>query len=83
MGRKLTSIVTAMVLVAALIPAPRTNAVNSEIFYRVDLECQCWCTSGEWTKPCEGEMYGWGIPPYGGEPPQCYHTYVTYGEICD
>jgi hypothetical protein len=83
MGRRLTSILTAVVLVVAFIPAAPANAINSEIYYTVMLECQCWCPAGEWTRPCEGGLYGWGEPPYGGTPSYCYHTYVTYGPPCD
>jgi hypothetical protein len=83
MGRKLSSILTALVLVAVLIPASQVNAIDSEIYYTVMLECQCWCPAGEWTKPCEGEKYGWGIEPYEGEPSNCYRTYVSYGDPCN
>jgi hypothetical protein len=83
MGRKLTLAVMALTLVAVLAPAPQANAINSEVFYTVMLECQCWCPAGEWTRPCEGGMYGWGQAPYTGDPSYCYKTYVTYGDPCD
>lgn len=83
MGKKLTSFLTALAMAAVLIPAPKAKATNSVIYYTVMLECQCWCVAGEWTKLCGEEPYGWGIEPNGGEPSQCYRTYVTYGDSCD
>jgi hypothetical protein len=80
---KMTSIATAIAMVVILIPAPRTHAVMSEVYYTVMLECQCWCPAGEWTDPCDGPMYGWGQAPYTGDPSYCYKTYKTYGPLCE
>ena len=83
MRQKLTSIVTAIAMVAVLFPAPRAQAINSEIYYTVWMNCYCGCIEGEWTKPCGEPLYGWGVPPNGGDPPNCYYTQVTYGPSCD
>lgn len=89
MGRKITSIVAALAFVIAIIPAQRADAVNAETFYTVTFVCIMSPPPGvvgEWTNPCQGEMYGWGAAPYGctpGNPNSCCSTSVTYGENCD
>ena len=87
MRKKLTSIATSIALVLILIPAPQAQAVNSEIFYTIRYTCICSpsCPTGqvvgEWTRPCQGEMYGWGVQPY--QYTSCHSTEVTYGDLCE
>ena len=89
MGSKVTRIVAALALVVALLPAERVNAVDSEIHYTVTFVCIVSPQPGvvgEWTRPCQGELYGWGAPPYGctpGNPNHCCSTTITYGDLCE
>lgn len=90
MVRKLTSIVAALTVALALIPAPKAHAINREIHYTI------WFVGvygprsedpvGEWTKYCDQSMGGWGVLPYecyGANPPNQCETDVVYGDICE
>lgn len=88
MKRKLTSILQALVLVVALIPAHQTRAIDSEIHYTVTFVCIVGPNPGvigEWTRDCNSELTGWGTPPYQceGNPSYCCETDVTFGDPCD
>lgn len=88
MGRKLTSVLVALAFVVVLIPAPRAQAIDSEIYYTVWFDCVIGPNLGpigEWTAPCQGQMYGWGAAPNTcpGNPPHCCYTTIDYGPACE
>jgi len=90
MVRKLTSIVAALTLAAALIPAPQAHAINREIHYTVWYVCVFGPSPtepiGEWTRYCDGSLGGWGVLPNEcapGNPDHCCETDVVYGDICE
>ena len=90
MVRKLSSIVAALTVALALIPAPKAHAINREIHYTV------WYIGifgpaptepvGEWTKYCDGSLGGWGVLPFEcspGNPVDRCETDVVFGDICE
>jgi hypothetical protein len=86
MQRKVLSLVAAIALIVALIPTQQAFAVNAVKYYTVRYVCicspSCYGTIvGEWTRECDGSLYGWGVQPY--DPDSCYHTDLTYGDNCD
>lgn len=91
MGRKLTttSVGVALAILVALLPAGKMNAVDAEVHYTVTFVCVVGPNPGvvgEWTRPCQGELYGWGAPPYGctpGNPNYCCVTDISYGDLCE
>lgn len=91
MRRKLTPASLAMVVAILLtvLPAERVNAVDAEVHYTITFVCVIGPNPGvigEWTRPCQGEMYGWGVAPYScatGNPNYCCETDVSYGDPCD
>lgn len=84
-----TSMGIAIALIIALLPAESVNAVDAEVHYTVTFVCIVGPNPGvvgEWTQPCQGEMYGWGAAPHSctlGNPNYCCETDVTFGEPCE
>ena len=84
MRRKGIVLLVAFALLLVFVLPPPVLAVNSEIQYTVTYVCICLgcygMVVGEWTRACDGSMYGWGVQPY--EPASCYSTAKTYGDMC-
>ena len=90
MVRKLTSIVAALTVALALIPAPKAHAINREIHYTINfygvVSPPVQNPVGEWTKYCDHSLGGWGVLPYecyGSNPTNQCETVVVYGDICE
>lgn len=84
MLRKLAAL--AILILATLfvaMPPQQVRAVNAVRHYTVYSGCfgpVAGVISGEWTRDCDGEWYGWGDMP--GEYSCNWHD-MTIGESCD
>jgi hypothetical protein len=77
----LTVLTLAMLFIS--IPPERVEAANAVMHYTVYSGCFgpiAGIVSGEWTRDCDGEWYGWGDRP--GEY-SCNSHVTTIGESCD
>jgi len=84
MLRKLVALtVLSLAMLFILILPQRVEAVNAVMHYTVYSGCFgpiAGIVSGEWTRDCDGEWYGWGDRP--GEYSCNWHV-TTIGESCD